>query len=151
MENQSSFESFELHLNNEAVGALRESAKWSFFLSILGFIGIGFMVLAGLFMSTMMAGIPSGTMGSSPFAAIQGVLGGVYIVMALLYFFPVFYLYKYASGMKTALSSNDSALLTNSLVYLKSHHKFLGVTAIVVISIYILMIIGFVVFGISKM
>ncbi len=108
------------------------------------------MVLAGLFMSTMMAAIPSGAMGNSPLAGIQGVLGGVYIVMALLYLLPVFYLYKYASGMKTALSSNDSALLSSSFVYLKSHHKFLGVTAIVVISMYILMIIGFVVFGVSR-
>jgi hypothetical protein len=107
MENQTSFESFELQLNNEAISALKESAKWSFFLSILGFIGIGFMILAGLFMSTMMSAIPTVAMGSSPFGAMKGIIGGIYIVMALLYFFPVYYLYKYASGMKTALQSNE--------------------------------------------
>lgn len=150
MENQSSFESFELQLNNEAVGALKESAKWSLFLAILGFVGIGFMVIAGIFMSTMMAAIPSGAMGNSPFGAMKGVIGGVYIVMALLYFFPIYYLFKYASGMKTALQSNDSNLLSNALVYLKSHHKFLGVSAIVVISLYFIMIIGIIAFGASS-
>lgn len=35
-----------LSLNDQAVAALRESAKWSLFLSIVGFIGIGFLLIA---------------------------------------------------------------------------------------------------------
>jgi hypothetical protein len=150
MENQNN-----LTLNDQAVAALRESSKWCLFLSILGFIGIGFMILAGLFMSAAMSAIPTGdsygaTMGSpyggNPILALKAYFGIMYIVIAALYFFPIYYLYKYATGTKRAFESSNSDVLSDALVNLKSHHKFLGITAIVVISLYILIIIGAVVF-----
>jgi Family of unknown function (DUF5362) len=148
MENQSQFESFELQLNETAIQYLKESAKWSLFLAIMGFIGIGFMLLAAIVMGTMMS---SALGAATPIAGMGGMLSGVYAVMAILYFFPIYYLYKYATDMKTALNSRNNDLLTSALGYLKSHHKFLGISIIVVISLYILMIIGFVAFGMSSM
>ena len=145
MENQS------LQLNQQAVDALRGSAKWSMFLSILGFIGVGLMLIAALFMGSVMAMIPdpSGEMGFNPFGAIKGFISILYLVLAVIYFIPVYYLYKYASGMKNALNVNDSNLVSNALVNLKQHHKVLGIMIIVLISLYILTIIGFIVFALS--
>lgn len=148
MENQSQFESFELQLNQTAIQYLKESAKWSLFLAILGFIGIGFMLLAAIAMGSIMS---SGLGAATPMAGMGGMLSGLYVVMALLYFFPVYYLYKYAADMKTALNTRNNELLTSALGYLKSHHKFLGISIIVIISLYILAIIGFVAFGMSSM
>ena len=54
MENQTNLE-----LNNQAVDALRESAKWSMFLAILGFIGIGIMIIAALLMGSAFAMMPT--------------------------------------------------------------------------------------------
>jgi uncharacterized membrane protein YjgN (DUF898 family) len=139
-----------LSLNDFAISALRESGKWCMFLSILGFIGIAFMIIAGLFMSVALSAIPdNSTFGTdvNPFGAIKAYIGIIYIVIAVLYFFPIYYLYKYASGTKSALASSSSDQLSEALVNLKSHHKFLGITAIVVISIYILIIISAVVFA----
>ena len=149
MENQSQFDSFELQINETAIEYLRSSAKWSMFLSIMGFIGIGFMLLASVFMafSGSIMGAATGGMG---LGAMQGILAGVYIIMALLYFFPVYYLYKYALDMKNALNDKNNNLLTNSFGYLKSHHKFLGVSMIVIMSLYFLGIIGAIIFGISS-
>ena len=56
-------------------------------------------------------------------------------------------MYKYATGTKRALESSNSDVLSDALVNLKSHHKFLGITAIVVISLYILIIIGVIIFA----
>ncbi len=36
--------------------------------------------------------------------------------MAVLYFFPIYYLYKYSSSVKTALQFNDSNLLADAFV-----------------------------------
>lgn len=134
MENQN------LELNQVATDALRESAKWSMFLSILGFIGIGFMVLFSVFIGIFMAAMPDNEMGNFPFP-MKGFLSLIYLVIALVYVFPVFYLYKYASGMKNALNYKNSNDVANAFVYLKSHHKFLGIAAIVIISLYILIFI----------
>lgn len=145
MENQNS-----LVLNEQAVAALRESAKWCLFLSILGFVGIAFMIMGGLFMSVDMSAIPENPAfggGMNPLGAIKAYFGIMYIVIAVLYFFPIYYLYKYAAGTKRALESSNSDVLTDALVNLKSHHKFLGITAIVIISLYIVIIIGVIVFA----
>jgi len=51
MEQKSEFESFELEVSDEIKGFLKETAKWAYLLSILGFVGIGFMVLGGVSIS----------------------------------------------------------------------------------------------------
>lgn len=38
-----------LQLTEESKSFLREIAKWAYFLSILGFVGVGFMVILALF------------------------------------------------------------------------------------------------------
>ncbi len=133
---------FELRLNEQAVDALRGSAKWSFFLAIVGFIGIAFMVVAALFIGSIFSAGPAGAM----LGSYSGVITGVYLLFAAIYFFPIYYLFKYATDMKAALASNNSDLVSNALTYLKSHHKFLGIAIIVIFSLYLIFAIGMVVF-----
>ena len=143
MENQQNLE-----LNEQALDALRTSAKWSMFLAIMGFIGIGLMIIAALVMASVMSAIPSSPM--SPLGNLKGYLTGVYLFMALLYFPPVYYLFKYATDMKTALLNSRSDMVGVALGYLKSHHKYLGISIIVVMSLYILFIIGIIIFVANK-
>ena len=70
-ENQSQFDSFELHLNQTALDYLRESAKWSMFLAILGFVGIGFLALMAIIMTSVMSALPES---SGPLGAVKGVV-----------------------------------------------------------------------------
>jgi hypothetical protein len=155
MENQNN-----LTLNDQAVDALRVSAKWCMFLAIVGFIGLGFLLLLAIFMYAAMSAVPEmamagagagmpGGMGAGFFGAMKGFLCGLYVVIAIVYFFPVYYLYKYAKGMKNALESSNSDMLTEALVNLKSHHKFLGIMTIVMISLYIVLFIGMMIFAAS--
>lgn len=144
MENQS------IQLDQQAIEALRESAKWSMFLSILGFIGVGLMLIAAIVMGSVMAMIPVASNGGfNPLGAMKGFISVLYVVLAVIYFFPIYYLYKYASGMKNALNVGDSNLVSNALVSLKQHHKILGIMIIVLISLYIVTIIGILFFVIS--
>jgi hypothetical protein len=131
-----------IELNEVAVDALRVSAKWSLFLAIMGFIGIGFMIIAAIFISSIMGELPDN---GNPVLALKGFIGVIYIVLAALYFPPVYYLFKYATDMKTALQNQDSTEVGDALNYLKSHHRYLGISIIVVISLYFLMIIGVVI------
>lgn len=131
-----------LELNQLAKDALREGAKWTFFLSIMGFIGVGIMVLAAIFMTIALSSVPSELDSYGMFGAMKGFISLFYLLMAVLYFFPIYYLYKYSSNVKTALQFNDSNLLADAFVNLKSHHKFLGISIIVILSLYLLIIIG---------
>ena len=144
MDNQlqsSNFESFELGFSSTIQNYLKEAAKWANFLAILGFVGIGLMVLLGVFVSFVFGAMDGFGGGSNPYSGLGisgGMLGLFYIVIALFYFFPVLYMYKFSRKMKSALYSNDTGELTESFKNLKSLFKFMGILAIVIISLYVL-------------
>ena len=150
MEEHSVNENLEMKLNESAKDFLKETAKWAYFLSILGYVGIGFIVLAGLFAGTLFSAMGKmnpamSSMGSS-FGIVMTV---VYVLIGAIYFFPVYYLNKFASNAKMACATNDSEKLTLSFQYLKSHYKFIGIMTLVVFSLYLLMIIGAVIGGLA--
>ncbi|MCU7613989.1 DUF5362 family protein [Chryseobacterium sp. GMJ5] len=150
METQSPFEQFdELRIDSAAKTFLIEAAKWTTFLAILGYIGIGFMILAALLMMTLGASMSS-------YNSMMPMGGGIlfsliYLALAAFYFFPINYLYKFSSNMKSALRNNNQAALTKAFEYLKSHYKFIGILTIVLFAIYIIAILGAMVVGFSNM
>ncbi len=142
MEENVALEKPELQLNESAKGFLKEAAKWAYFLSILGFIGIGLIVILAFFAGTIfstMRNMPNemGGFGSS----IGIILTVVYLFIAGLYFFPVYYLNKFATNAKTALQENDTESLSTSFEYLKSHYKFIGIMSVTVLCLYGLIIV----------
>lgn len=137
MEETSVFEKFELQLDQTAKDFLKETAKWAYFLSILGFIGIGFMVLIGIFAGTIFSTFGNAMGGMGGFGGSFGALMGFfYVFIAAVYFFPVYYLNKFATNAKRAFRDNDSEALSNSLGYLKSHYKFIGILMLAILALY---------------
>ena len=143
-------ENLEMKLNESAKYFLKETAKWAYFLSILGYVGIGFIVLAGLFAGTLFSAMgkmnPAMSVMGSSFGIVMTV---IYLLIGAIYFFPVYYLNKFASNAKMACATNDSDKLTISFQYLKSHYKFIGIMTLVVFSLYLLMIIGAIIGGVA--
>jgi len=121
----------ELKLSTKGIGFLRETAKWAKFLSIVGFVGMGLMVLSGIVMSITMSSVMPGGL----------AIGLVYVVMAVVYFFPILYLFKFSNDLKEALDCNNNSQLDLALENLKSHYKFIGIFTIVIFGIYALMIV----------
>jgi hypothetical protein len=95
---------------------LKVAAKWSVFLSILAFIGIGFMFLAGMAMLSLGSFL-------SDFADFENmnlsVLGIFYLLITVLYFFPAFYLFQFGNKIKDAVVSNNQLHLDEGLKNLK--------------------------------
>lgn len=131
-----------LELNQLAIDALRDGSKWTFFLSIVGFVGVGLMLIAAIFMAISLSDLPDESAILGSFGIMKNIFSLFYFIMAGLYFIPVYYLYKYSANMKTALQFGDSNLVAIAFVNLKSHHKFLGISIIVILSLYLLILIG---------
>jgi len=130
---------------------LTEIAKWARFLAIVGFIFLVVLVIIALFMGSIMGATMSeiddeaaGAMG----ALMGGGMTALYLLMAALYFFPTWYLYRFATRTKQALASSDSELLAGGLEQLKSCFKFMGILMIIVLAFYALGIV-FAIIGIS--
>jgi hypothetical protein len=129
-----------LTISNTAINDLSETGKWTKFLSIIGFIFSGLIVIMGLFAGSIMSSIPNGQI-SNMFNGMGIIIGGMYIFMGLLYFFPSWYLFKFSQKIKKALSTqnNNDLNLNAAFNYQKSFYKFWGILMIISIGINVLL------------
>lgn len=125
-----------MELSIQAKGYLKEAAKWANIISIIGFIAIGFLIIASFTIGSIMAEAPEG------FASMISpkFLSFFYLIMAGVYFIPVFFLFQFAQKTKQALIDNDSKLLTFGLKKLMSHYKYIGIVMIIGIVLYFILI-----------
>ncbi|WP_299049424.1 DUF5362 family protein [uncultured Polaribacter sp.] len=129
----------QLTLNSASKRFLKETAKWSFFLSIIGFVLIFLLLILAAF-STTIFGLAAQLQPGVP-ESIGLIMTVVYLVFAVIYFFPVYYLLQFSNKMKTALSTKNEETLANAFKLLKSHYKFIGVFTIITISLYALLFV----------
>jgi hypothetical protein len=120
-----------LELDSNALNYLKETRKWSMFLSILGFVFVGLMFLIAV--------IIMGT-GNSLSPGLHAVTIILLLLMCGIYFFPIYFLYQFSAYSKLAINREDPTLLAKALMYLKMHYQFMGILAIIVAIIYIIMI-----------
>lgn len=126
-----------ISINNEIKHYLIETSKWAKFLSILGYIGVGFLILGGIVASIGLSIFSS----ISDFGFPMALVGLVYIVLGVLYYFPVSYLHKFSVQVKNGLTSNNQEAVNTGFENLKSLFKFMGIFMIVVLSIYVLALV----------
>jgi hypothetical protein len=120
MEHQQDSSLFGMNIDQAGKNHLGEAARWAKFLSVMGFIGCGLVVLIGVFFSSFFNNMASGFGQNNPYGDISAtkgmgaVLGVFYIIIALIYFFPCLFLFRFATKMKTALASDDQETLNAS-------------------------------------
>jgi len=134
-----------LKINSTAEKYLTEIRKWAHFLAIVGFVFTGLMIIASVVVALVLANL---TLDQSAFPFPMTYLSGVYFVMAIVYFFPVYYLYQFSIKMKYALQKKADDILESSFSFLKSHYKFLGILTIVMLALYPIIMIGALIFGV---
>jgi hypothetical protein len=127
--------------SGQAAGAvidqLARTKLWVRLISILIFIGSGFMVLGGLFM-----GIGGGAaMMASQDTAAFGLGFGIrmmllYILLALLYIYPGIKLWAYANRISALVRDRSTLSLERALNEQRKFWKFIGILTIVVLGLY---------------
>ena len=125
--------------------ALNATRPWVKFLAILGFVVMAFMVLAGLIMFVGFSVAPEASKLPAFFGPVFGV---VYVVMAVFfYLIPCLYLLRYANAI-TRIPASGQTALEDALKQQKSFWKYMGIFAIIVITVYVLCIIGGIAFAV---
>lgn len=88
----------QLTLTGASKTFLKETAKWTKFLAILGFVFICFMLVLAIFTTTIYEyaviikpDLPRG---------LGLVMMITYLLLAFIYFFPVYYLLKFSNQLK---------------------------------------------------
>ena len=137
---------FTLDLDEQNKATFLEMTRWTKFLAIIGFVFLGLLVVAGIFIGMTI---------NNSFNALNtqygGALGSIgslgfillYSLLAAIYFYPTYALLKYSTGMKYAITHNDKTRFGIALNYLKNMFKYIGIFMIILLCIYgLAMIIG---------
>lgn len=101
---------------------MHETKPWTTFLAVLGFVGIGFMVLAGVGVALM-------SLVTGQFSSV--FVGLVYFVYAIIYAYPVLKLWNYSKAIGTLLSTRKDADLEIALDQQRAVWRFMGIVTIV--------------------
>jgi hypothetical protein len=134
MENKDLLNS-QLEVGDAAAAHLSDTAKWGKFLAVVGFIGLGFALVAGL---VMLVASDSFSTYNSSFNGLGPLVGIVYLAFALLYFFPCLFLLRFSNKLKAALLGNDQESLNEAFNQQRRLYKFVGILIIILLSFYAL-------------
>lgn len=125
-------------MSNELESRTREylttAGKWGKFLAILGFIGCGLILIIA------MIGLSMARSTNMPWVIL------IYIAIAILYYLPSLYLYRFSAAAIDTGQTGSSTDLEEAMLNLKKFLKFVGIFVIFIISIYIIIFIGALVF-----
>lgn len=120
-----------LIINEEGYKYLTSIAKWGKFLAIVGFIGIGIMVLfsfAMIMSGTFINNIPMYQ--NLPFN-MSLFMGIFYFIIGAIYFIPCYYLFIFSVKTQHGLQNSDQFDIDLGLKNLKSVFKFMGIMTII--------------------
>jgi hypothetical protein len=127
-------------LTPESAAFLLKTAKWGKFLAILGFIVTFFLFIAGILMSFVLGMLPDEMIPlNMPFS--PRVFSVFYIVIAGIYIVPVIFLNSFCNNAIKAIENSSTANLTVSLKNLKNLFVFVGISTIVILSFYTIILI----------
>ena len=145
-ENYIEIKNQKIELEGTTLLHMNEIRKWAQFMSILGFVVVGLLLLVGVIF--LIALVTRSSMQIDEFGiTLDSWMGICYILLALVYFFPVLYMFGFSKFAKQSLlqiSSGQSSneLMANAISYLKKHFRYVGILTIVILALYLLVIIG---------
>ena len=132
-------------LSDETQTYLRETRQWANFLAIVGFVFVGLIAVIALF-----AGAIFSSLGRDIPYFPSTFVGVFYLLMALLYFFPVLYLYRFSSFMRKALMAGNSEDMNAAFKNLKAHYRYIGILMIIMLSFYAIALLAGLLFGLAS-
>ncbi len=126
-----------MQISEQGKKYLLEAGKWATFLGIAGFILIALLIVMSFSIGSILSNLPEGSLGGLP----PRFFSFFYLIVAGIYFIPVFYLFQFGVKTKQAFEQDDIGMLTFALKKLRSHYKFIGILFIIAVVLYFFLIL----------
>jgi len=136
-----------IEIGSESLRYLDTTRKWTMFFAILGFIVIGLMIIGGFAAGALMKSMSGlkdieGMEGMEAAGAAAGVaqvlLLVIILIFAVIYFFPLFFLFRFSTHTSNAIKTLDRNELGKAFRYMKSYWLYIGVLVIILLAIYLI-------------
>jgi hypothetical protein len=128
-----------IEISTSSLNHLNSTRKWTMFLSVLGFIFLGLLIIFGLVTSTFLTAFKTREVN---LGVPESLFIVVFIVGAAVYFFPVFYLFRFSRNMRDAIQGLNQEKLDMAFRNLRIYFTYIGILVIIVLSIYLLALIA---------
>ena len=122
-----------IEIEQDTLRDLDSTRKWTMFLAILGFIGIGLLLIVGLFAGVFLSVFNTTDI---PVGFPEWLLFIIILICAAIYFFPVFFLFRFSKSASNAVKSLDKLEMQKAFRNLKFYFVYLGILVIVVLAVY---------------
>ena len=146
MEEQKNISSLETpaeipQLTSKSVIYLLKAAKWGKFLAILGFIVSGLLIAGGIIMSFVLNMVSEEMFPlNMPFS--PKILSLIYIIIAGIFLIPVIFLNSFSNNAIKAVNLSSTEKMTASLKSLKNLFVFVGISTVVLLALYTIILIA---------
>lgn len=136
-----------LHITPESASRFYSIARWTKFLSVLGFIvvilmAIGLISMHFAFSSMNFYQTPNGAMYHTYFSGgTSWMFTIISILMLVIYAIPLYFLFKFSSKIKQALDTGNTPALSESISYLQKYYSYIGILTIIYLALFVLGII----------
>lgn len=127
-----------IELDSEILNNLNSTRKWTTFLSVLGFIFLGLIIVAGLATSLFLTTFKSQ---EANLGIPESLMIILFIIIGAIYFFPVFFLFRFSRNTRDAIQNLDRQKLAKGFRNLRLYFTYIGIMVIVVLSIYVMLLI----------
>lgn len=129
---------FSLSIDPVTKSHLLETARWAKFLAIAGLICTVLMLVGGVvycyWLTTafqITQDFPTASLNSRDAILITIASAIIFLIWAIVLFFPLMYMLRFANQMKIALNGNDQQNLNTSFQNLKRLFRYVGVITII--------------------
>ncbi|TAL69263.1 MAG: hypothetical protein EPN88_06750 [Bacteroidetes bacterium] len=131
-------ENTKIEIDQETLKYLNTIRKWAMFLAIIGFIFLGLILVIAVIAGTFLSAFSSGKLSTG----IPGPLLFVpLLLIAVVYFFPVLFLFRFSKHTAHAVQTLDKQELHKAIKNLKSYFVYIGVLIIIGLSLYVVALI----------
>ncbi len=133
-------EARKIEIGPDTLRNLNVTRRWTMFLSVLGFIFLGLILILGIITGTFLTAFSQ----SNKIPGVpDALLIGSFIGLALIVFFPILFLFRFSKHAAKAVSTLNPMDLHKAVRYLKLFFLFVGIYLILLISTYIFALLFF--------
>jgi hypothetical protein len=132
-------ETKKIELGEDTIKNLDVIRKWTMFFSILGFIFLALFIIIGIITSTFLSTFKTG---GTPTGIPESIVIIAFIVLAILYFFPVHFLFKFSKHTAHAVQTHDNNEMHKAIKNLKAYFVYLGILIIIGLALYLVLILA---------
>jgi uncharacterized membrane protein len=122
-----------IEIDEKTLVQLNKTRKWAMFMAIIGFIFLGLILVVGFLAGTFFKAFNSGDSGGSYPSYLTFL---PVIVVALVYFFPVLFLFRFSKHTAQAIQNRDKVAFHRAVKNLKLYFAYIGILIIIIFVIY---------------